>query len=605
MVYIFDIETDGLCPTKIHCLSYCEFGKEKLVKTITDYDEIKRFFKGDNYYVGHDIIRFDIVQVERLLNIKIDKLLIDTLPLSWYLYPDRARHGLEWWGEEFGVKKPKVEDWHNLPLHEYKYRCQEDVKINAKLWNRIYDDLTTLYGSPQDAGEFIKYICRKMQCASEQQVVRWKLDVDRTKKVFNELTEKKNEKVIELSSVMPPNEILKTKDMPKVMKKKNGEATKMAEAWYVFLKNQNLPWDHTDPVEYIAKHETPNPNSVIQLKKWLTSLGWKPITFKNAIPQVRDGDKLCESVLTLLGKEPKLELLEGLTILTHRIGIVKGFLRAVSEDGYVKAEIAGLTNTLRFKHKVIVNLPKPSKPYGEDMRGCLIAPDGEILCGSDMSSLEDRTKQHYMYDFDPDYVNLMNVDGFDPHLDLAVFSGALTEEQAQAHKDGLEDHSEVRTLYKMINYASIYGAGASTIAKGAGISVQKSKELLQAYWERNKSVMEVVSKVRVKKCVGRLWLYNTVSKFWYDLRNNKDRFSTLNQSTGVFCFDTWVDFVRQEGLKITGQFHDEIILSLKLSNKNNIKKKLFRSIEDTNKLLKLNRPLGIDVQFGKNYAKVH
>ena len=605
MIYIFDIETDGLCPTKIHCLSYCEYGKEKLVKTITDYDEIKRFFKGDHYFVGHDIIRFDIVQIERLLDIKINKLLIDTLPLSWYLYPDRQRHGLEIWGEEFGVKKPKVEDWHNLPLHEYKYRCQEDVKINAKLWGRIYDDLTTLYGSPQDAGEFIRYIQRKMQCASEQQVVRWKLDVDRTKKVFNELSEKKNEKVNELSKVMPPNLTMKTRKKPPLMVKKNGESSKAGLIWYAFLKKHELPWDHTEPVEYVGKEEVGNPNSVIQIKKWLTKLGWKPITFKNKVPQVRNSDALCESVKDLFGEEPQLELLEGLTILTHRIGIVKGFLRAVSEDGYVKAEIAGLTNTLRFKHKTVVNLPKPSRPYGEDMRGCLIAPEGYELCGSDMSSLEDRTKQHYMYDYDPAYVKEMNKEGFDPHLDLAVSSGVLTEEQAQAHKDGLEDHSEVRSQFKTVNYASIYGAKYPTIAKNAQVTQEKAKEMLRVYWERNNSILKVVSKVRTKECIGRTWLYNPVSKFWYDLRNEKDRFSTLNQSTGVFCFDTWVDFVRQKGMQVTGQFHDEIILSIPINKRRNCTRILKNSVEDTNKLLQLNRPLEIDIQFGRNYSEVH
>ena len=48
-----------------------------------------------------------------------------------------------------------------------------------------------------------------------------------------------------------------------------------------------------------------------------------------------------------------------------------------------------------------------------------------------MSSLEDTTKQHYMYFFDLEYVTQMRVPGFDPHLDVAVLSGLLTEEEKQ------------------------------------------------------------------------------------------------------------------------------------------------------------------------------
>jgi len=129
-----------------------------------------------------------------------------------------------------------------------------------------------------------------------------------------------------------------------------------------------------------------------------------------------------------------LELLDGLSVISHRISILKGFLSAVDEEGYVQAQVQGLTNTLRWKHKVCVNLPGIDKPYGDDIRGCLICPEGYVLVGSDMSSLEDRTKQHYMWDFDPDYVKEMMTDDFDPHLGLAEFAGALTKEEVEFYK---------------------------------------------------------------------------------------------------------------------------------------------------------------------------
>ena len=114
----------------------------------------------------------------------------------------------------------------------------------------------------------------------------------------------------------------------------------------------------------------------------------------------------------------------------------KNFMK-YQRDGYLKAEIHGLTNTLRFKHRnPLVNLPGVDKPYGEEIRGSLIAPEGMVLCGSDMVSLEDNTKRHYMWDYDPDYVIEMSQDGFDPHLDLALHAGAVTQSDIDEYNGG-------------------------------------------------------------------------------------------------------------------------------------------------------------------------
>ena len=126
--------------------------------------------------------------------------------------------------------------------------------------------------------------------------------------------------------------------------------------------------------------------------------------------------------------------MEGLSILTHRISILNGCLGNIDEDGYIQARIQGLTNTLRFKHQVVVNLPGVDKPYGTDIRGCLIAPEGYELLGSDMCSLEDRTKQGFMKGYDPKYVEEMSAVDFDPHTGLAVFAGEITKEEEEFFK---------------------------------------------------------------------------------------------------------------------------------------------------------------------------
>jgi len=611
---VFDVEGDGLHPTKFWCMSKSEDGK--LVST-TSYANMRKLLTSADILIGHNITRWDIPHLERLLNINITAKIVDTLILSWYLEPKRIMHGLADWGEEFGVPKPKIDDWENLTVDEYIHRCEEDVKINTLLWERFWKHLLALYGSEEEAWRLIDYLSFKMDCAREQERNRWKLDVERCERVLEKLSKEKEEKIEGLVQAMPSVPQKAVKSPPKKPYKKDGSLSVTGYKWKEFLLENNLPETHNEDVEYVRGNSPPNPNSSVQIKNWLYSLGWEPQTFKyvrdketgdvRKIEQINmpHGAGICPSIKRLYAEESQLELLDGLSVISHRISILKGFLSAVDEDGYVQAQVQGLTNTLRWKHKVCVNLPGVDKPYGGDIRGCLIAPDGYVLVGSDMSSLEDRTKQHYMWDFDPDYVKEMMTDDFDPHLDICVAGGLLSASQSQSHKDGNEDFSKQRKLGKAANYACVYGAGGATVARSAGISQLEGDRLVEAYWKRNWSVEAIAASQVVKQCRRQKWLFNPVSKLWYSLRHEKDRFSTLNQGTGVWCFDTWVKYQRQKGLPQIGQMHDETINCVREGNEERAAKVLRWAIDMTNEELKLNRELDIDVQYGKSYAEIH
>ena len=151
----------------------------------------------------------------------------------------------------------------------------------------------------------------------------------------------------------------------------------------------------------------------------------------------------------------------------------------------------------------------------------------------------------------------------------------------------------------------VYGAGPAKIAKTGGISLKEAKALHRTYWERNWSVKAIAAAQYYKEVDGELWLYNPVSGFYYSLRYEKDIFSTLNQSTGVFCFDTWISRVLKRREQITAQFHDEGVWVIPKGREEDMEAILREAIEETNEILGLNRELGIDVKFGKTYADVH
>ena len=606
---IFDIETDGLDPSKIHCMSWTTDGKS--VSTTHDYKLMSQILLRQKGLIGHNIVRYDVPVLERILGIKIKARLFDTLPMSWVINHARSRHGLEGYGVDYGIPKPKITDWSNLTPQDYAHRCQEDVAINYKLWKDLLKKFMFLYNNDkEELNRFFMYLSFKMDCAKEAELQGWKLDKDKASDTLNELLKLREEKETELTNVMPMRKLMQVKTKPKTMTKKDGSLSAHGKKWLKLLDDNDLPQSYEGEVTVVKGTNEANPNSSDQVKDWLFSLGWEPCYHQykddRQIPQVRKDGELTPSVEVLIGKEPKVKVLEGLTVLTHRIGILKGFLET-ERDGYVRAEIDGFTNTLRFRHKKpLVNLPGVDKPYGKEIRGCLIAPEGHILCGADMTSLEDTTKRHYMHPYDPDYVADMSRPGFDPHLDLAKHAGYASESDIDKYNRGeMPELKSLRKNFKVVNYSATYGVGSAKLSRTTGMAQSDAQALLDAYWDRNWSVKQFAEDQKVRSIGGDMWVQNPVSKFWHSLRFEKDAFSTINQSTGAYCFDKWVAYYRSVRSNIVGQFHDESINVIKKGEEDVHTKYLQLAIDKLNKDLKLNVTLGIDIQYGNNYSEIH
>lgn len=148
---IWDLEADNLLDniSKIHCLSYRFVETPNEVETLVDYTSILDWFKWmeeeQHVAIGHNIIGYDFKVVEKVLNYKYSGKRIDTLPLSWYLNHDRRLHGLESYGEDFGVPKPVIDDWSTQTIEDYKHRCEEDTMINYHVWLQLKGKLQEIY----------------------------------------------------------------------------------------------------------------------------------------------------------------------------------------------------------------------------------------------------------------------------------------------------------------------------------------------------------------------------------------------------------------------------------------------------------------------------
>ncbi len=159
-ILVADTETDGLAYecSKLHVMSWTEDGET--YESTNNYDKMRRVYESADLLVMHNAVQHDQVVFNRLLGIPFDyRKYVDTLWVSRYLYPDRASHGLDAIGKEYGVPKLKIDDWQNLNYDTYKERCEYDVRINWLEWlkqkkrlEEIYEyEEMEIYGQPRNS----------------------------------------------------------------------------------------------------------------------------------------------------------------------------------------------------------------------------------------------------------------------------------------------------------------------------------------------------------------------------------------------------------------------------------------------------------------------
>ena len=522
-------------------------------------------------------------------------------------------------------------------------------------------------GSVDEAiDRLLTFLMFKMDCARLQEDTGWEVDVELLETSIEQLTKEGAEAKAELESVMPIVPKYSDRKAPAKPFKKNGELSASGVAWEEIKKliEQDAKDEFGHPmvkrsekdgvVKLLTSYDQPNGNSPEQIKAFLYSKGWVPQTFKyerdeeafnkwvaskpreganhnawnvwkesrpedRAIPQITvagdEGKELCPSLEELAEEVPEIRVYAKYCVLKHRLGVLNGFKRDLF-NGKLQARINGFTNTLRVQHAEIVNLAGVDKLYGKIVRGVLVAGEGKISVGSDLSSLEDRTKHHLMLPHDPDYVATMQEDDYDPHVLMALTAGMITQDEFDAFKRGEKSANvkAARKKGKTTNYASVYNAGAAKIAQAAGIPLKEGKILHEAYWKLNWAVKAIAEEQCViKDSRGNKWLVNPINGFCYALRKESDRFSTLAQGTGSFFFDMWVDNIldlmyKKYGKKtLTASFHDENVLVIKDLQKYKdefsvIIKDALNIVNDT---YKLRRKLGCETQFGQRYSEIH
>lgn len=673
-IYNFDLESSGLLhhlveqkeSAKLHNVCAMELDSDKMYLLHSDTkkqrESIQRFLDRDIILVCHNGISYDFHALKHF-GYDVSKVtVVDTLALSWYLDLYRAKHGLDSYSDESGTPKPVVDDWENLTQKDYDFRVKSDVKIQAYVYTKLKKRFEELYGKMTDI-EFcnhkvVRYLNFKMEQLAEQQNNRIKIDVPKTKRLISELTVELEDKVEALKRVMPDVPKYRIHKAPKKPYKQDGTLSAIGEKWKELTGEHGYSFDYKGEIKTIRKYEESNPNSSAQVKDWLFSLGWNPQTFKyikeddgseREIPQIYiqgSGGMLCQSIEDLAEEVPDVKELTSMGVLQHRIGVLNGFLDSLIFGQYVEAGAAGFTNTLRLKHrKPATNLPSSRVLYGEEVRSCMVAKDGKVLMGSDLTALENTIKFNFQLPHDKEYVEAQQSDDFDPHLDIALQANMLTESELYFYlieKGGfpvenypltkeLESYltmtkieksakikslSKVRSAGKQAGYSCQYGAGALTVSRAASVSMKIANKLVKAYRKRNWTIDVIAGEQKDKRTSWGRYQLNPLNGIWYNLKNDKDRFSTLVQGSSSYVFDLWLasQFMLRDsgkyelgeyGARLLAQFHDEEILEISIGYEEEVARLAQDSIEAVNRRMKLQIPFSIDTQFGSDYSKIH
>jgi DNA polymerase I-like protein with 3'-5' exonuclease and polymerase domains len=645
-VYVFDIETTGLLDTvdHLHVLSvgYKDTdGSWQIKSTNKKEDVFKIFSNPNNILVGHNIICYDLPALKIIYpDIVINAKVVDTLPLSWYLYNERPKHSLESWGETFGTeetKKVAIEDWNNLSYEEYVERCEGDIRINVNLWVKFLSLLRSLYLTDEELLPVIRYCNFKAETLSIQENNKIFVDIEQCKKNLAFLEEIIAEKTEELKKILPKIPKVATVNFPKKgLYKADGSLSVAGEKYLTYVNGCGLPLDYEGPIQVIKDYIEPNPQSTSQVKDFLLSKGWKPKIFKDGangrVAQLRNDDKeLCPSIIKLAEKIPELKALEGLSVAQHRAGYLKAFLSCADDNGCIIAGYSGMAKTFRVKHtKPICNLPANNSQYGELIRKVLIAPPGQVFVNADLSSLEDKTKQCCIFPFDPEYVSTLNKPGYDAHLTIGQKAGFLSEDDVhffkwykskdKDEKDlqgkyiGMSKEelsaefgkvSKIRSASKTVNYAATYGASPKKIAETADISMKEAETLHKAYWDQNWSVKHFAESLEVKTVEGKDWIYSPFSKLWLLLTSDHIKFSAVNQNFGAKVFDTLLYFLIQRGIKPIMSIHDEVSFYIPEGKEEWATQMIDESMVQVNRIF--DQPIKFESgpEFAKSYGDVH
>ena len=576
MDLVFDIETDDLKATKIHCIVAQDVDSGETYKFPPDklqegYDLLEKADK----LIGHNIIGFDIPMVEKFSKVKLKhKPVVDTLVMSRLFNPVReGGHSLEKWGFRLGFKKIEFEDYLNYSKDMLDY-CVRDVHLNTVLFKHLRKEgsgfTKDCVALEQNVADIIK----------KQEDTGFQFDLQKAELLLADLREKMQRAEDEVHKEFKPKLVDIRQVTPKL--KQNGSLSKSGLTPEEY--EERLPTNNIEPFMR-RKLQDFNLGSRKQVGEYLIEFGWKPKKFTPTGQPIVD-----ETTLGKIDKIPQAKLIADYFLYQKRIAQVDSWIKAMDEDGRVHGfVIPNGTITGRMSHRSpnMAQVPNIHSPYGVECRACWTVKEGYKLVGIDASGLELRMLAHYMQN--EEYIN-------------EIINGDIHTANQKAA--GLESRDQAKTFI----YALIYGAGDAKLGSVVGGNRESGKRLREQFLNNNPSFKTLREKVQ--RASGKHWLKGIDGRKLL-IRTQHAALNTLLQGGGAIVMkrglamlDSLISLNTFDA-KFVANIHDEWQMEVREDIAENVGRLAVDCIIKAGEYYNLRCPMDGEYKVGDNWSETH
>lgn len=556
--YVFDIEADNFyhqssCIWYINCLSLDGKRELELWPFKESQEETRKKFLdwhnsfGDNPIVASfNGIGFDHWMLWKYLNIPLhigkkgsdwidyEKCqVIDLFVLSQYLDPDRPRHSLASYGEQFGDAKIDFHDFSQY-TEDMRVYCKQDTKLTLRVYNYLMQKAKDLYKDKWVHPSF-RLTQKDYYLYSAQALSGIKFNKEAAIKLLEEIEGEMQELNDEVLPKLPPRGLKegekKFYSFPAKPFKKDGGLSSTMEKW---LEKHSAKLLEDNKVEAYGKVYNIEGGKILDvelpmeikdgddIKEWFISQGWSPTMYNfkrdergkpmrdakgepiTTTPKLQEQGKICPNLLKLDGELPK-KIVKFLS-LRNRHSVITGWVNnwRLDYDGRISAEITGYTPTFRVKHSVITNLPKASPEVlkGYEVRSLFVVEDGMKYVSADAAALENRTVADHTYKYDNGKFADLVLNGDSHSYNAKLFFPRETASFDINSPDFNKDDpgfKPYRNKAKTGAYSLAYGASEKKFTKSLGLSEKDGKVAYENYWNANKGLKDF------KEAVEKYW----------------------------------------------------------------------------------------------------
>ena len=583
--YVFDIEADGLDPTKIFCIvamdtetgKTYEYGPANIIEGIN-------FLQKADKLIGHNILGYDIPVIKKLHGVDLDDgtiNIVDTLVLSRLFNPTReGGHGLEGWGYRLRHRKIEYDNFEYYTPEMMQY-CKQDVSLNYKVYRHL---------SRAEADGFspraIKLEHDVYRILNAQRERGFKLDQQHAMSLLAELNEKINKAEKEVHKTFKPRETT-MKLVPTLTKA--GKVSKMAqvkgETKKVRLSDEEYEKACKNPDNYLVRRDSEpfNLGSRKQIGEYLVEFGWKPTKFTPTGQPIVD-----EKVLSQIKNIPEAAIIAEYLMLQKRIAQINSWFKEMQDDGRIHGYVntnGAVTGRMTHSGPNMAQIPSTSSPYGKECRECWTVEDDYKLVGIDASGLELRMLAHYMDD-----------EGFTYEL----LNGDIhTANQIAA---GLESRPQAKTFI----YALLYGAGDAKLGSVVGGDAKDGGRLRQSFFDNLPAFKNL--KDRVARAAQRGYLKGLDKRKLF-VRSEHAALNTLLQGAGAIVMKQALVNLQESIKDLDAHFvanvHDEWQIEAHKDVADKVGKLGVAAIEQAGKDFYLKCELTGEYSVGTSWADTH